>query len=82
VAQNHHDGFLFCASKISMLWFVGCATKLKGGCDGVGHTLRTSGLLRMKSILTRIFQSGLKTDRTAMAAGARGTIAEVVSESS
>jgi hypothetical protein len=48
----------------------------------VGHTSRTSGLLRVESILTRIFQSGLKTDRTAMAAVAHGTIAEVVSESS
>jgi hypothetical protein len=32
--------------------------------------------------LVRVFQSGLKTDGGAMAGGARGTIAEVVSEAS
>jgi hypothetical protein len=48
----------------------------------VGHTSRSSGLLRVKVSRTRVFQSGLKTDRCATAAGARGTITKVASESS
>jgi hypothetical protein len=53
-----------------------------GGCDGVGHGSRSSGLLHMKASLARVFQSGLKTDGCVMAGGARGTITEVVSEAS
>jgi hypothetical protein len=29
--------------------------------DGVGHTLRSSGLLRLEASWVRVFQSGLKT---------------------
>jgi hypothetical protein len=36
----------------------------------------------MKASLTRVFQSGLKTDRRVMIDGARGTIVEVTSEAS
>jgi hypothetical protein len=56
--------------------------KQRGGCVGVGHTLRSSGLLHVEASLARIFQSGLKTGRDATLGGARGTITEVVSESS
>jgi hypothetical protein len=41
---------------------------------------RSSGLLGVKASLTRVFQSGLKTDGDVTMSGARGTIAEVVSE--
>jgi hypothetical protein len=47
-----------------------------------GHASRFSSFLRVEVSLVRIFQSGLKTDGGAMAGGARGTIAEVVSEAS
>jgi hypothetical protein len=53
-----------------------------GGCDGVGHASRSSGLHRVEASLARVFQSDLKTSRGAMVGGARGAIAEVVSESS
>jgi hypothetical protein len=53
-----------------------------GGCDGVGHRSRSSGLLRVEASLTRVSQSNLKIGRGAMAGGARGTITEVTSESS
>jgi hypothetical protein len=49
---------------------------------GAGHTSRSSGLLRMEASLARISQPGLKTGGGVMAGGARGTIAEVVSEAS
>jgi hypothetical protein len=52
-----------------------------GGCDGVGHTSRSSGLLRVEVRLARVSQSGFKTDGGATAGGARGTITEVASES-
>jgi hypothetical protein len=42
--------------------------------------LRSSGLVRMKVSLTRVFQSGLKTDGGATMGSACGTIAEVASE--
>jgi hypothetical protein len=48
----------------------------------VGHTLRSSSLLRVEASLARASQSGLKTGKDAMAGGARGTIMEVLSESS
>jgi hypothetical protein len=48
----------------------------------VGHTSRSSGLLHVKASLARIFQSGLKTGGGVTVGGARGTIAEVASESS
>jgi hypothetical protein len=56
--------------------------KTEGRCDGVGHALRSSGLLHMEASLARVSQSGLKTGGGATADSARGTIAEVVSESS
>jgi hypothetical protein len=49
---------------------------------GVGHTSRSSGLLRVEASLAMIFQSGLKTSGGATTGGARGTIAEVTSEAS
>jgi hypothetical protein len=48
----------------------------------VGHASRSSGLLRMEESLARVSQSGLKTSGGATTGGARGTIAEVASESS
>jgi hypothetical protein len=47
---------------------------------GAGYASRSSGLLRVKISLGRVFQSGLKTDGGATTDGARGTITEVVSE--
>jgi hypothetical protein len=49
---------------------------------GAGHTLRSGGLLHVEASLTRVSQSGLKTGRCTTVGGARGTIAEVVSEAS
>jgi hypothetical protein len=46
----------------------------------VRHVLRSSGLLHMEARLARVFQSVLKTGGGATMGGARGTIAEVVSE--
>jgi hypothetical protein len=48
----------------------------------VGHTSRSSGLLHMEVSRARIFQSGHKIGGDAAVGGARGTIAEVASESS
>jgi hypothetical protein len=50
--------------------------------DGVGHALRSIGLLRVEASLARVSQSGLKTGRGATADAARGTITEVALESS
>jgi hypothetical protein len=47
---------------------------------GVGHTSRSSGLLRVETSLARVSQSGLKTGGGATMCGAHGTIAEVASE--
>jgi hypothetical protein len=44
----------------------------------VGHTLRSSELLRVKASRARVSQSGLKTGGYVTAGGARGTIVEVV----
>jgi hypothetical protein len=49
---------------------------------GVGHTSRSSGLLRVEASLARVYQSDLKTGGGATVGGARGTIAEVASEAS
>jgi hypothetical protein len=46
----------------------------------VGHTSRSSSLLGVKASLTRVSQSGLKTDGGTTTGGARGTIAEIASE--
>jgi hypothetical protein len=46
----------------------------------VEHTSRSSGLLRMKANLARVFQSRLKTGRCVTMGGARDTITEVASE--
>jgi hypothetical protein len=45
--------------------------------DGVGHALRSSGLLRVEASQARVSQSGLKTRGGATADGACGTIVEV-----
>jgi hypothetical protein len=76
------EGFLIWASKPNRFRFVGCVVKPTGGCDDVGHVLRSSGLIHVKASLVRIFQSDLKINGCVMAGGAHGTIAEVVSESS
>jgi hypothetical protein len=49
---------------------------------GAGHASRSSGLLRVKASLARVFQSGLKTGECAMTGGARDTIVKVASEAS
>jgi hypothetical protein len=49
---------------------------------GVGHASRSSGLLRVKASLTRVFQSGLKTGGGVTMGGAYDTIVEVASEAS
>jgi hypothetical protein len=49
---------------------------------GAGHESRSSGLLHVEASLARVTQSGLKTGEGATTGGARGTIAEVASESS
>jgi hypothetical protein len=49
---------------------------------GARHTSRSSGLLHVEASLTRVSQSGLKTDGGATAGGAHGTIKEVASKSS
>jgi hypothetical protein len=48
----------------------------------VRHTSRSSGFLDVEASLARVSQSGLTTGGGATASGARGTIAEVVSEAS
>jgi hypothetical protein len=48
----------------------------------VGHTSRSSDLLRVEVSLTRVSQSGIKTGGGATAGGAHDTIVEVASESS
>jgi hypothetical protein len=47
---------------------------------GVGHALRSSGLLHMEASLTRVSQSYMKTDGGVTVVGARGTIVEVASK--
>jgi hypothetical protein len=47
-----------------------------------GHALRSISLLVIEASLARVSQSGLKTGGGATTGGARGTIAEVVSEAS
>jgi hypothetical protein len=49
---------------------------------GAGLASRSIGLLIMEASLVRVFQSGLKTGGGATTGGARGTIAEVTSETS
>jgi hypothetical protein len=51
------------------------------GYDGVGHASRSSDLLHVEASLARVSQSVLKTGGAMMAGGTRGTIMEVVSES-
>jgi hypothetical protein len=49
---------------------------------GAGHASKSSGLLHVEAGLARVSLSGLKTGGGVMMGGARGTIAEVVSEAS
>jgi hypothetical protein len=46
----------------------------------VGHTSRSSGLLRVETSLTRVSQFGSKTGGGATTGGVRGTITNVVSK--
>jgi hypothetical protein len=48
----------------------------------MGHASRSSSLLDVEASLAMVFQSGLKTGGGATMGGARGTIAEVASETS
>jgi hypothetical protein len=48
----------------------------------MGQTSRSSGLLHVEASLARVSQYGMKTGGCVTAGGARGTIAEVVSEAS
>jgi hypothetical protein len=48
----------------------------------VGHTSRSSGLLRVQASLARVSQSDLKTGGDVMVGGTRGTIVKVTSEAS
>jgi hypothetical protein len=50
--------------------------------DGVRHPSRSSGLLHVEASRAMSSQFGLKTGGDLTAGGARGTIAEVASESS
>jgi hypothetical protein len=50
--------------------------------DGVGHALRSDGLLHLELSSARVFQSGLKTGGGTTVCGACVTIVEVASESS
>jgi hypothetical protein len=50
--------------------------------DGMGHTSRSGGLLRLEASRVRVSQSNLKTDGGAITDDARGTITEVTSRSS
>jgi hypothetical protein len=49
---------------------------------GMGHALRSTGLLRVEASMARVSQSGLKTGGGAMTGGACGTIAKIASEAS
>jgi hypothetical protein len=48
----------------------------------MGHTLRSTGLLRVEASLASVSQSVMKTGGGATMGGARGTIAEVASKAS
>jgi hypothetical protein len=48
----------------------------------VGHASRSSGLLHVEASVARVSQSSLNTGGGVTVGGARGTIVEVVSESS
>jgi hypothetical protein len=45
-----------------------------GGCDGMGHASRSSGLLHVEASRSRVSQSGLKTSGGVTAGGARDII--------
>jgi hypothetical protein len=49
---------------------------------GAGHASRSTRLFDVETSLARVSQSGLKTGGGATIVGARGTIAEVASETS
>jgi hypothetical protein len=58
------------------------ATQNRWRVVGAGHTSKSNDLLCVEVSLARVSQSGLKTDGCVTASGARGTIAEVASETS
>jgi hypothetical protein len=67
----------------NQVWFgLSVASQNRQREVGAGHTLRSSGLLRVEASLTRVFQSSLKTDGCVTTGGVRGTITEVTSEAS
>jgi hypothetical protein len=92
--QNQGDGgFPGLGHKITttVSWFepqnhagfdLSVAPQNQRGEVGTGHASRSSSLLRVEASLARVFQSVLKTRGGAPTGGARGTIAEVVSEAS
>jgi hypothetical protein len=45
----------------------------------MGHASRSSGLLRVIASRARVSQTGLRSDRSVMVGGVRGTIVEVTS---
>jgi hypothetical protein len=65
-------------------WAMVCRLRSKsmGGCDGMGHVSRSSGLLRVEASWTRVFQSDFKTGGDAVMGGACGIIVEVASSTS
>jgi hypothetical protein len=46
-----------------------------GGCDGVGHVSKSSGLLHVEASSARVYQFGLKTGGSATASGSMGQAA-------
>jgi hypothetical protein len=50
--------------------------------DGVGHAVRSSGLLCLEASHVRVFQSGIKTGGDVTTGGAYGIITEVASRRS
>jgi hypothetical protein len=65
-----------------MIWASKSLQRFFGLCLKTKHTSKSSGLLRVEASQAMVFQSSLKTGGGATTSGARGTITEVVSESS
>jgi hypothetical protein len=64
-------------------WDSVCRLRQKtDGGRSAPDTSRSSGMLRVKASLTRVFQSGLKTSVVMTVGGARGIIVKVASEAS
>jgi hypothetical protein len=67
VHQNHHDSFLVWALKPNGRWFIGCASKPMRGWRRRRTHFEISDLLHVEANQDRVFQSGLKTDRSVTA---------------